>query len=83
MNSFSRFRDKNQKRTVANQDVNKQFVFNAYNTIVLTEVNDTSAVANTVTASVVNLQEKDLAYIYTEFSNPLDLGSVWSAKNLN
>ena len=33
-------------------------------------------------ASVVNKQEKEMAYIYTSIDEPLEIGSVWDAKGL-
>ena len=75
MSSFSRFQDLNKKRIVANQDTNASFVFNAYNTTTLTQSGNTEQL-QTITASVVNLQEKDMAYIYTMLDTPLEVGSI-------
>lgn len=82
MSSFSRFQDLNKKRIVANQDTNASFVFNAYNTTTLTQSGNTEQ-PQTITASVVNLQEKDMAYIYTMLNTPLEVGSIWGAKGLH
>ena len=78
MSSFSRFQDINQKRGIANQKTNSSFIFNGYPTI---SILGTSG--DEVTASVVNRQEKDLAYIYTHIDQELPVGSVWSAKGLH
>lgn len=80
MSSFDRFKDVNKKRIVANQDSNASFVFNAYNTTTISQVNTTG---RDLTASVVNLQEKDLAYIYVSNQEDLEIGSVWTAKTLH
>ena len=78
MSSFSRFQDINQKRGIANQKTNSSFIFNGYPTI---SILGTSG--DEITASVVNRQEKDLAYIYTHIDQELPIGSVWSAKGLH
>ena len=78
MSSFSRFQDINQKRGIANNKTNSSFIFNGYPTI---SILGTSG--DEVTASVVNRQEKDLAYIYTHVEQELPVGSVWSAKGLH
>lgn len=78
MSSFSRFQDINQKRGIANQKSNGSFIFKGYPTISITGTSN-----ETVTASVVNRQEKDSAYIYTQKDTPLKVGSVWSAKGLH
>lgn len=78
MSSFSRFQDINQKRGIANSKTNSSFIFNGYPTI---SILGTSG--DKVTASVVNRQEKDLAYIYTHIDQELPVGSVWSAKGLH
>jgi len=84
MSSFSRFQEKQLKRIEANQEMNTGFVFNAYNTITLTQFKKLAEAEDpvTVTASVVNRQEKDLAYIYTANPTELDIGTVWGAKGL-
>ena len=71
MSSFSRFQDINQKRGIANSKTNSSFIFNGYPT---TSILGTSG--DEVTASVVNRQEKDLAYIYTHIDQELPVGSV-------
>ena len=80
MSSFSRFKELNQTRTNAEKRRNTTFVFTAYNSIDLTLFK--SPLFTTIRASVVNLQEKDQAYIYTEKENPLDIGLICGAKGL-
>lgn len=84
MSSFSRFQEKQLKQIEANQEMNTGFVFNAYNTITLTQFKKLAEAEDpvTVTASVVNRQEKDLAYIYTAKPTELNIGTVWGAKGL-
>lgn len=79
MSSFSRFKELNQTRINAEKRRNTTFVFTAYNSIDLTLF---KSLDTTVRASVVNQQEKDQAYIYTEINHPLDIGSIWGAKGL-
>lgn len=77
MSSFNRFVDKNRRRMAASDDVNNVFVGKGYPTTTITcgEVS--------LTATVVNQQEQDKAYIYTDLEHPLDIGSVWSTKGLH
>lgn len=78
MSSFSRFQDINQKRGMANQQTNSGFIIKGYPSILIKNVaNDEE-----LSASVVNRQEKDLAYIYTHIKQPVEVGSVWEAKGL-
>lgn len=76
MTSFERFQARNQKRTVANQSLNANFIFKGYPSIQI-QRNDVS-----VQAAVVNQQEKDKAYVYTKLDTPLNVGEVWHAKTL-
>ena len=78
MSSFSRFKDINQKRGMINQETNTQFIVKGYPSILITNATTNDEIA----ASVVNRQEKDMAYIYTHKDNPIDVGSVWGAKGL-
>ena len=78
MSSFSRFQEINQKRGIANQKTNSSFIFKGYPSISISGPD-----GETVAASVVNRQEKDMAYIYTTLDTPLVVGSVWSAKGLH
>lgn len=78
MSSFSRFQDINQKRGIANKQTNASFVLKGYPTISIQGPS-----GEELTASVVNRQEKDSAYIFTNTSDLLKIGSVWSAKGLH
>lgn len=80
MSSYSRFKELNQLRQKAEQRRNTTFVFTAENSIDLTLFHSSDT---KVRASVVNQQEKDQAYIYTELNEPLQIGSIWGAKGLN
>ena len=78
MSSFSRFQDINQKRGMANQQTNSGFILKGYPSILIKNV----VTNEELSASVVNRQEKDLAYIYTHVKQPIEVGSVWEAKGL-
>ena len=80
MTSFSRFQERNKKRTVANNQLNTNFIFKGYPSIEIKGSADKK-----IQASVVNKQEKDYAYAYvfTQLQDELTVGSVWAAKNLN
>lgn len=78
MTSFSRFQERNKKRTVAQNKLNTNFIFKGYPSIEITGKDNKK-----IQASVVNKQEKDCAYIYTPSQEELSIGSVWTAKNLN
>lgn len=68
MSSFSRFQKINQSRgTTANHKTNAGFIMNGYPSIFITGANDAQ-----VAACVVNKQEKDSAYIYTENTTDKD-----------
>lgn len=76
MTNFERFRSRNQKRIEANQSLNANFIFKGYPSIQITK-DDVS-----VQAAVVNQQEKDKAYVYTNLKDILNVGEVWHAKTL-
>lgn len=78
MTSFSRFQERNKKRTVAKEKLNARFVFQGYPATTIAGENDV-----TVQAAVVNQQEKDKAYVYTASDTPLKIGSVWRVKGLS
>ena len=78
MTSFSRFQERNKKRTVANNKLNTNYIFKGYPSIEIKGSAD-----QRVQASVVNKQEKDYAYVFTPLADNLPIGSVWTAKNLN
>ena len=70
MTSFSRFQERNKKRVVAQQEFNTSFIFKGYPSIKITNGE------NSCQASVVNKQEKDYAYVYTQLQDSLAIGSV-------
>lgn len=76
MNSFQRFQARNQKRTVANQSLNSNFIFKGYPSVQIKK-DDVS-----VQAAVVNQHEKDKSYVYTRLQDELKIGEVWTAKTL-
>ena len=78
MTSFSRFQERNKKRTVASNQLNTSFIFKGYPSIEIKGSADQK-----IQASVVNKQEKDYAYIFTQLKDELAIGSTWAAKNLN
>ena len=77
INNYQRFREKNQKRMGVNMRDNVNFIFKG---------NSATHITNgkvTMPAAVVNKQEKDTGYIYTEFFNKLEMGSIWEVKTLH
>lgn len=76
-NSFTRFQQRNLLHSTATDKGNAAFIRSGYNSTTITCGNEF------LTAAVVNEQEKDQAYIYTETDNPLEIGSVWAAKGLH
>lgn len=78
MTSFSRFQERNKKRTVAQNKLNTSFIFKGYPSIEIQGSADQK-----IQASVVNKQEKDYAYVFTQTQDKLEIGSVWAAKNLH
>ena len=78
MTSFSRFQERNKKRTVANNKLNTDFIFKGYPSIEIQGSADQK-----IQASIVNKQEKDYAYVFTQTEDELEIGSVWTAKNLH
>ena len=77
MTSFSRFQERNKKRTVAQNKLNTSFIFKGYPSI------EIGSADRKIQASVVNKQEKDYAYVFTQTQDELAIGSVWTAKNLH
>ena len=77
MTSFSRFQERNKKRTVAQNKLNTSFIFKGYPSIEIQGSADQK-----IQASVANKQEKDYAYVFTQKQDELEIGSVWTAKNL-
>ena len=78
MTSFSRFQERNKKRTVAQNKLNTSFIFKGYPSIEIQGSADQK-----IQASIVNKQEKDYAYVFTQTKDELEIGSVWAAKNLH
>lgn len=78
MTSFSRFQERNKKRTVANNKLNTNYIFKGYPSIEIIGSADQK-----IQACVVNKQEQDYAYIYTHIQDELSVGSIWTAKNLH
>lgn len=83
MSSFSRFQKINQSRgTAANRKTNASFVMSGYPSIFITGTDGSE-----IQACVVNKQEKDMAYIYTQnveqINDVLPIGSTWGAKGLH
>lgn len=62
---------------MAQNETNAEFVVKGYNSTTI------SCGEKSQLAAVVNEQEKRSAYIYTQSLEPLDVGSVWSAKGLH
>ena len=77
MSSFTRFQKRNQLYKTVEDIINTEFILKGYPSI---QINN--AAGETITAAVVNKQEKDMAYVYTQIDNALPIGSVWKAKNL-
>ena len=71
MTSFSRFQNRNKQRIVAQEKLNARFIFKGYPSIMIEGENDV-----TVQAAVVNQQEKDKAYVYTQPADKLTVGQV-------
>ena len=78
MTSFSRFQERNKKRTVAQNKLNTSFIFKSYPSIEIQGSADQK-----IQASIANKQEKDYAYVFTQRQDELEIGSVWTAKNLH
>ena len=78
MTSFSRFQERNKKRTVAQNKLNTSCIFKSYPSIEIQGSADQK-----IQASIANKQEKDYAYVFTQRQDELEIGSVWTAKNLH
>lgn len=74
-NNYKHFQDRIRTENKADGLTNNQFVFSAENSTTLQEVDNAD---NKVMASVVNLQEKDIAYIYTQGEDQLKVGQIWT-----
>lgn len=78
MTSFSRFQERNKKRTVAQNKYNTNYIFKGYPSILIKGSADKE-----IQAAVVNKQDKDYAYIFTQLEDKLSVGSIWTAKDLH
>lgn len=72
-NVFSRFQARNKKNVVSNRTVNTSFIINGENSTVLVDKEN-----NSINAAIVNKQEQEVAYIYTELKDKLAIGSIWT-----
>ena len=72
-NVFSRFQARNKRNIVNNRTVNTSFITSGENSTVLVNKEN-----NSINAAVVNKQEQEVAYVYTELKDKLTIGSVWS-----
>lgn len=71
MNSFQRFQERNKKGMVATQSYNSQFIKNGLQSTLIV-----GPAGEKMQAAVVNKQEQDYAYIYTDLNNSLACGST-------
>ena len=79
MSSFSRFQERNQILSKVKDKVSSNFILKGYPTTKITNIIDNIV----IDASVVNYQDKDYVYIYTNIDNTLSPGEIWSVKDLN
>lgn len=77
MTSFSRFQQRNKQRTVAQNNLNTNFIFKGYPSTKIS-----GSAGESIQASVVNKQERDYAYVFTQLQDELKVGSTWTVKNL-
>ena len=80
MSSFDRFRHINRARVSAQSNLNTHFIFKGYPSVTMNSDNDKNVYCDAV---IVNQQEKDKAYIYTQLDDVLTMGSTWNAKGLH
>ena len=71
MTSFSRFQERNKKRTVAQNKLNTNYIFKGYPSILMKGSTDRE-----IQAAVVNKQDKDYAYVFTQLEDKLSVGSI-------
>ena len=71
MTSFERFRELNKKRADSNKDLNSIFISTGYPSVEIT-----NSQGDTHQAAVVNLQEKDKAYVFIKKDEELPIGSM-------
>lgn len=77
MSNFARFQKRNQQYKAAEEVINSEFIFKGYPSTTLVD-----SLNNSIKAAVVNVEEKDKAYIYTSAENLLNLGETYRAKDL-
>ena len=65
-NVFSRFQARNKRNIVNNRTVNTSFITSGENSTVLVNKEN-----NSINAAVVNKQEQEVAYVYTELKDKL------------
>jgi len=73
MSSFERFRELNNKRRSSQASLNTHFIFKGYPSIMITSDQDEESCCQAV---IVNQQEKDKAYIYTQLVDELPMGTT-------
>ena len=64
MTSFSRFQQRNKQRTVAQNNLNTNFIFKGYPSTKIS-----GSAGESIQASVVNKQERDYAYVFTQLQD--------------
>lgn len=74
---FDRFRNKNLNRIVSETKMNKQFILNGYPSVEIKFLD-----GHTQMVSLVNKQEKDYAYVYSDYHQPLQIGDIFTSKGL-
>lgn len=80
MGAFERFKAAQTQRAVANRNFNAGFLVNGASAATIVNTFDKTI---KISAAVVNKQESDIAYIYTDLQNPLEIGSIWEVKSLH
>lgn len=80
MGAFERFKAAQTQRAAANRNFNAGFLVNGASAAMITNTFDKTI---KISAAVVNKQESDIAYIYTDLQNPLKIGSIWEVKSLH
>lgn len=73
MGAFERFKAAQAQRAAANRNFNAGFLVNGASAATITNTFDKTI---KISAAVVNKQESDIAYIYTDLQNPLEIGSI-------
>lgn len=74
MTTYNRFKRRNSiVAEAAQKEVNRQFILNGYPSIKIENYLDSATMHQAV---VINKQEQNLAYIYTNEQEPLNIGSI-------